>query len=220
MPTISKENYLKAVYGRSLEIGGGATTSSLSEELEVSNAAISDMAKKLSDEGLINYAKYKGIELTRPGKKIALTVIRRHRLWELFLIKVLGLSWSEVHDEAEKLEHSTSDFLLDKIDDFLGNPKVDPHGDPIPQKDGSMPTMPELISLHESEIGKKYRIGRVRDKSTELMNYLTKIGIELFKEIKIVDKLSFDNSVIIKVDSINHSLSEFVASHIFIEKAS
>ena len=217
MPTISKENYLKAVYS-SLEIDAGATTSALSQKLEVSNAAISDMAKKLSDEGLINYAKYRGMELTGEGKKIALKVIRRHRLWELFLIKVLGLSWSEVHDEAESLEHSTSEFLIDKIDDYLGNPKVDPHGDPIPKRNGTLPKLPELINMQQTEIGKKYRIGRVNDKSNDLMNYLTQIGIELSKEVKIVDKLSFDNSVIVEIDSVNHSLSEFVASNIFLEK--
>lgn len=218
MPTISKENYLKAVYSESLEEAAGAKTSVLSEKLEVSNAAISEMARKLSDEGLLNYAKYRGVELTGEGKKIALKVIRRHRLWELFLIKVLGMSWSEVHDEAERLEHSTSDFLIDKIDDFLDNPTVDPHGDPIPRRNGTLPKLPELINMLNAEIGCKYKIGRVNDRSSDLMNYLTQIGLELFKKIEIVDKLSFDNSVIIKVDSINHSLSEFVASNIFLEK--
>ncbi len=218
MPTVSKENYLKAVYNQSLEERANATTSVLSEKLEISNAATSEMAKKLSDAGLVNYAKYKGVELTGEGKKIALKIIRRHRLWELFLIKVLGMSWSEVHDEAEKLEHFTSDFLIDKIDNFLGNPTVDPHGDPIPQKNGTLPKMPELINMQNAEIGKKYSVGRVNDKNSDLVNYLTKLGLELFKELEIVDKLPFDNSVIIKVDSINHSLSEFVASNIFLEK--
>jgi DtxR family Mn-dependent transcriptional regulator len=131
---------------------------------------------------------------------------------------VLGLSWSEVHDEAEKLEHSTSDFLINKIDDFLGNPKFDPHGDPIPNKNGTLPKLPELLNVQEAEIGDKYKVRRVNDKNNDLMNYLTKIGLELFKEIEIVDKLSFDNSVLVKVDSVNHMLSEFVASHIFLEK--
>lgn len=216
MPTISKENYLKAVYSQSLEQQTEATTSVLSEKLEVSNAAISDMAKKLSNAGLIDYTKYKGVELTGEGKKIALKIIRRHRLWELFLIKVLGLSWSEVHDEAEKLEHSTSDFLIDKIDDFLENPKFDPHGDPIPNKNGTLPKLPELLNMKDAEIGKSYYVRRVNDKNNDLMNYLTQIGLVLLKEIEIVDKLSFDGSIIVKVDSVNHLLSEFVASHIFL----
>lgn len=218
MPTISKENYLKAVYSRKTESGGGATTSELAEKLEISNAAISDMAKKLSEQGLITYAKYKGMELTSKGEKLALKVIRRHRLWELFLIQVLGLSWSEVHDEAENLEHSTSDFLIDKIDEYLGYPKFDPHGDPIPQKNGTIPKTPEVIELKNAEVGVKYKIGRVNDSSSELINYLTKIGIKLAKEIEIVEKLSFDNSVIVKIDSKNHSLSEVVASNVFLER--
>lgn len=218
MPTISKENYLKAVYNKSKEDGSGATTSALAENLEISNAAISDMARKLSDEGLINYAKYKGMELTGEGKKIALKVIRRHRLWELFLIQVLGLSWSEVHDEAENLEHSTSDHLIDKIDEYLGFPKFDPHGDPIPQKNGLLPSAPEVVELAKASIGKKYKVGRVNDKNNDLIKYLTKIGISLSKEIEIVEKLSFDNSVIIQVDSERHSLSEFAASNVFLVK--
>lgn len=218
MPTISKENYLKAVYSRISESGSGATTSVLAEKLEISNAAISDMARKLSDQGLVTYAKYKGMELTSKGEKVALEVIRRHRLWELFLIQVLGLSWSEVHDEAENLEHHTSNFLIDKIDEFLGKPKFDPHGDPIPQKNGSIPKAPEVIELGKAEIGRKYKVGRVSDKNNELISYLTKIGIELAKEIEIVDKLGFDNSVIVKIDSNHHSLSELVAANVFLER--
>jgi len=218
MPTVSKENYLKAVYNRINESEGGATTSVLAEKLEVSNAAISDMAKKLSDQGLITYAKYKGMELTSKGEKIALKVIRRHRLWELFLMQSLGLSWSEVHDEAENLEHHTSDFLIDKIDEFLGTPKFDPHGDPIPQKNGVVPKSPEVVELGKAEVGKKYKVGRVSDKNNDLINYLTQIGIELSKEIEIIDKLSFDKSVIVKIDSKNYSLSELVASNVFLER--
>lgn len=218
MPTISKENYLKAVYTRINEVEGGATTSALAEKLEISNAAISDMAKKLADEGLITYTKYKGMQLTKKGEKIALRVIRRHRLWELFMIKALGLSWSEVHDEAENLEHSTSDFLIDKIDDYLGHPKFDPHGDPIPQKNGSIPKTPEVIELKEAEVGGKYKVGRVSDKNSDLIIYLTKIGISLSKEIEIMEKLAFDKSVIVKIDSSQHSLSEVVSSNIFLEK--
>ncbi len=218
MPTVSKENYLKAVYNRINEEGTGATTSALAEKLEISNAAVSDMAKKLADEGLITYEKYKGMQLTNSGKKIALRIIRRHRLWELFMIQVLGLSWSEVHDEAENLEHSASDFLIDKIDDYLGYPKIDPHGDPIPQKNGSIPKAPEVIELKEAEVGKKYKVGRVNDKNNELIIYLTKIGISLSKEVEIMEKLAFDNSVIIKIDSTQHSLSEIVSSNVFLEK--
>lgn len=218
MSTVSKENYLKAVFSHSFEDGRNANTSALAEKLEVSNAAISEMAKKLSDEGLLTYAKYKGVGLTGKGEKLALQVIRRHRLWELFLMEVLGLTWSEVHDEAENLEHSTSDFLIDKIDQFLGNPKFDPHGDPIPQKDGSIPKIPKYEALESAKIGERYLVARVNDSNNDLMNYISKIGIKLNKELTVVDKLNFDNSVIINIDGSNHSLSQFVAKNLFVTK--
>jgi len=219
MPTISKENYLKTIYSHSNEDGKNASTSVLAEKLEVSNAAISDMAKKLSDQGLLTYARYKGVELTDEGEKIALQVIRRHRLWELFLIKVLRLEWSEVHAEAENLEHSTSSFLIDKIDEFLGYPQYDPHGDPIPQKNGAIPKLPEFIPLAETVTGGKYTVVRVNDRNKDLINYISKIGIKLDVKFTVIDKLSFDNSVIIKINGINHSLSEFVSQNLFVRKA-
>lgn len=135
MSTISKENYLKVIFNQNELVNDFVTTSQMAQELDVSNAAISDMAKKLSSEGLITYEKYKGMELTSKGEKMALKVIRRHRLWELFLMKILGLNWSEIHDEAENLEHHSSDFLIDKIDEYLGYPEFDPHGHPIPKKE-------------------------------------------------------------------------------------
>ena len=122
------------------------STAFLADKLEVSNAASTDMVKRLNTQGLLRYEKYKGVELTDQGEKLALRTIRRHRLWETFLINTLGLSWSEVHEEAEVLEHQTSDFLIDKIDQFLDYPEFDPHGDPIPSKDGKIPEIPDAIS--------------------------------------------------------------------------
>ena len=216
MSTISKENYLKAVFNTNYEDGVRANTSGLAEKLEVSNAAISEMAKKLSDEGLLTYAKYKGMGLTDKGEELALQIIRRHRLWELFLIESLGLSWSEVHDEAEHLEHSTSDFLIDKIDEYLGYPEFDPHGSPIPQKDGSIPEVPESFPLKDAETGKRCVVIKVNDSRSDLIHYISRIGIKLRKEVKIIDKLEFDNSVIVEIDGNNHSLSEFVARNLFV----
>ena len=199
--------------------GASVSTSQVAHELDVSNAAISEMAKKLCKQGLVSYEKYKGMELTGEGEKAALAVIRRHRLWELFLIEVLGLSWGEVHEEAEKLEHYTSDFLLDKMDEFLGAPEFDPHGDPIPRKNGELPDLPDFISLADTEKGKMYKIVRVDDRNSELIKYFTKLGLGLDKNIEIVDKLSFDNSVIIKIDGNINSLSAKVAENLFVTTA-
>jgi len=216
MPTISKENYLKTIYQRAQTNNEPVTTSYVASKLEVSNAATSEMAKKLSDDGLISHEKYKGIELTDNGREIALQIIRRHRLWELFLIKVLGLSWGEVHDEAEMLEHSTSELLINTIDDYLGNPKFDPHGSPIPDRFGNLPVTPAIIALTKCRTGKKYRIAKINDKSSELMNYFSRLGLELEKEIAIEDRLEFDNSITLSIDNRIHSLSEKICENVYV----
>ncbi|MEN8194662.1 MAG: metal-dependent transcriptional regulator, partial [Bacteroidota bacterium] len=145
MPSISKENYLKAVYQLCQNSANSVSTLALAQKLNITNAATSDMAKGLLKQGFVNYKKYKGVSLTSKGKEIAVGILRRHRLWELFLMQSLELGWEEVHNEAENLEHQTSDFLIDKIDDYLGNPQFDPHGEPIPQKNGSIPRMVDQI---------------------------------------------------------------------------
>lgn len=214
MPTISKENYLKSIYSLNVTNEENVTTSQVAQKLDITNAATSEMARKLSEQGYLTYEKYKGVELTDKGKKVALQIIRRHRLWEAFLMKVLGMSWSEVHDEAERLEHNTSEALINKIDEHLDFPEFDPHGHPIPNKNGEIPKIPKLVSLVNAEVGKRYKIFRVADESSELIQYLTKLDLILYKEIKIVEKLSFDNSIIVQVNGSNHSLSEKVAEKV------
>lgn len=215
MATVSTENYLKTIY-QSRDSDEKISTSAMADKLEVSNAAISDMAKKLSSNGLISYKKYEGIELTEKGLKLAMQVVRRHRLWELFLTKVLGLSWSEVHQEAEKLEHHSSDALVNKIEEYLEYPTVDPHGDPIPDREGNLPKLPEFKKLLECEPGISCKIVRVHDKNMELMDYLSRIGLTLNKKIKVLQKLSFDNSLIIKLDGSEYSLSEKISDNVFV----
>ncbi len=220
MPSISKENYLKAIFIGNRADKKPLTTTEIASRLEISNAATSEMARKLADSGLIKYEKYKGLRLTKKGERIAVNVIRRHRLWELFLLKVLKLNWAEVHDEAEKLEHISSEKLIDKIDEFLNYPKFDPHGEPIPDKNGELPDLPKTIKLSETEIGKEYFVIKVDDSSNELMNYLTKIGLKLYEKIKVADKLKFDNSVIIMLKSKQINLSKKVAESIFVSESS
>ena len=217
MKTISKENYLKAIYGLANKNGETVPTSVIARELNVSNAAISEMANKLSNQGFVEHKKYKGIKILAKGKKVAINVLRKHRLWELFLMETLGLNWGEVHHEAEKLEHSTSDLLIDRIDEYLNYPISDPHGAPIPNKSGNYRSEVKDFPMSECLIGKSYKISRVNDKSPDLMSYLSQINIALNKKIKINDKLSFDGSIIIAVDGISHSLSEKLIDNIFIK---
>ena len=216
MTSINTEDYLKAIYGISSGNGDLVSTTFLAEKLDVSKAAASEMAKKLSEKGLIDYTRYKGLRLTDDGETAALKVIRRHRLWELFLMNELGLSWSEVHDEAERLEHQTSEFLINKIDEYLDYPEFDPHGDPIPNSDGKLPELPEFKTLNECEISQKYKIVKVNDSNNELMKYFTRLGLTLNTEIKVLEKLSFDNSVVIKVNGNEYALSEKISENLFV----
>ncbi|MFC2083760.1 metal-dependent transcriptional regulator, partial [Bacteroidota bacterium] len=197
--------------------GQKVSTSIISSKLSISNAAASEMMKILHKEGYLIHEKYRGVELTQKGKKLALSIIRRHRLWELFLIKTLGLSWSQVHDEAEELEHYTSDNLLEQIERFLKYPKFDPHGDPIPNSSGEMPKIPSLISLKDGMEGKRYRIARVIHDSRELMEYLTELGIRINIIVEVEKKLSVDNSIYIKMNNKSYYISEKVSNNIFVE---
>ncbi len=217
MNSISKENYIKTIYSLNKESGSIVTTSALAKKMEVSNSASSEMANKLSGLGFVNHQKYRGLSLTRKGEEEALKIIRRHRLWELFLVKVLNLPWSRVDEEADRLEHQTSEFLIDKIDAFLGYPEFDPHGSPIPGKNGELPELPELIPLSDAEPGIEYVITEVSDSSIELMDYFTKIGIGIDTQIKLVQKLVFDNSVIVSINKNEYTLSHQVAKSIFLK---
>jgi len=218
MPTISKEDYLKVIYQSVQNSGKSVTVSELSQILDVSNAAISDMAKKLNNMNLISYEKYHGMELTKKGEEIALNVLRRHRLWELFLMNVLKISWADVHDQAEKLEHNTSDFLIDKIDEFLGFPEFDPHGAPIPNKYGILPVIPEMILLKAGSIGTVYIVKKVNDYDSELINYLSQIGLLLNSTIELKHIHSFDKSIKILLNGYEHILSEKLTENIFISE--
>ena len=138
MPSNTIENYLKAIYKISEKEQKTVSTSAISNEMNTTSASVTDMLKRLSYKELINYKKYRGVTLTKEGNRIATNLIRKHRLWEVFLLKHLNFRWHEVHDIAEELEHIDSDDLIERLDGFLGHPKFDPHGDPIPNKDGKI----------------------------------------------------------------------------------
>jgi len=211
----SIEDYLKNIYTIKLAVGK-VSTSLLAEKLGVSAAAVSDMVSKLSRTGYIKNTPYKGFELTKKGQDIAINLIRKHRIWEVFLLKHLKYPWEQVHTEAENLEHASSDELILKLEDFLEFPKYDPHGDPIPDRNGKF-IHDELKPLSNIDIGESVTIKRVPDENSEVLLYLTKMGLKLNDKVKVVEKINFDNSIQILVKKNKIFLSEKLANSIFFD---
>ena len=176
------------------------------------------MIKKLSDKEVVIYKKYQGVKLTELGKKIAANVVRKHRLWEVFLVEKLNFSWDEVHDVAEQLEHIKSPKLINQLDALLGFPTHDPHGDPIPDKDGNLKTIDKslLSTLQKNESG--VCVG-VDDSSSEFLQFLDKKGITLGKQIKVLEKEDFDDSLSILIGDKKLSISNKIANNLYIQKA-
>ena len=202
MLSITEENYLKALFkltSSSLE-KSNAGTNEMATHLNVKPATVNDMLKKLKEKNLINYEKYKKITFTPEGKKLALEVLRKHRLWETFLYEKLQFSWDEVHEVAEQLEHIQSERLVNKLDEFLGFPTEDPHGDAIPDIHGNMKTIEKQL-LSDGIISQKYICVGVKDTSSEFLKYLDKQEIALGSKIEFLSKESFDLSVKIKIDN-------------------
>jgi len=212
----SLEDYLKNIYYLQTT-AGKVTNMILAERMNISAAAVSDMISKISKSGYIKNIPYKGFELTKKGEKIAINLVRKHRLWEVFLVKNLNFPWDKVHPEAENLEHASSDELVLKLENFLGNPKFDPHGHPIPDKDGKIPVS-NLTCISELNVGDKAVIRQVSDESSEVLEYLSKAGLKLNDKIELIEKISFDNSIQIKLKSIKIFLSEKLSKNIFITK--
>jgi len=179
VPSLTVENYIKAIYQIcATQQDQAAATGQLAASLGVSPGSVTSMVKTLGESGLVTYTPYEGVRLTSAGTALALRVLRRHRLIELFLVKTLQLSWDEVHEEAEHMEHAVSDLLVDRIDEFLGHPQVDPHGDPIPRADGSL-DVPEVRQLAECQAGEQFCLARVSDQSPPFLRYLTDSGLPL-----------------------------------------
>ncbi len=217
MINISQEDYLTAIF-RNLDDAGEIKPNLLASKLEISNAAVTDMLRKLSRDGFVDYQKYKSIKLTSEGEGYAKNMLRRHRIWEVFLHQTLGMPWDKVHDEAEKLEHSSSDEIINLLEEFLDYPEVDPHGYPIPDKNGKMKKSKTVIAITELNENDSAKVIRVNDDVKNLLSYVTKIGIALGKVILIKDKLEYDGSVLIKIENKEINLSNKIASNIFVEK--
>lgn len=215
MKNISKEDYLSVIY-KSCDSNGVIKANQIAEKLNISGAAVTDMLRKLSKEGYVDYKRYKGTKLTKSGEGYARSMVRRHRIWEVFLHQVVGLPWDKVHNEAENLEHSSSDELIERLEEMLDYPEFDPHGDPIPDRNGKMPKSNHGIPLSAVEPGNIVRVNRVPDFDSSFLQYISKIGIELNKEITVLDALEFDHSLSIKVDKKETSISSKIAANIFV----
>ncbi|MCU0398635.1 MAG: metal-dependent transcriptional regulator [Cyclobacteriaceae bacterium] len=198
MLSFTEENYLKAIYHLSAGGTKAVLTNEIAEAMETKPASVTDMVKRLASKNMITYERYYGVNVTKPGKSEALSIIRKHRLWETFLVEKLGFNWDEVHDVAEQLEHIQSPLLIQKLDEFLGFPSVDPHGDPIPDKHGKF-HITRQIPIADSS-GKKTVVSAVKDSSPAFLQYLNKIGVYIGVSIQVLEKIEFDRSVEIMID--------------------
>lgn len=198
MYTLSEENYLKSIYRLSQQPNFKITPTAIAESLKNNPASVVDMIRKLTDKQLIEYDKKKGVKLTPVGLKDAVLIVRRHRLWEVFLLEKLGYHWDEIHDIAEELEHISDASLADRLDKFLGFPEYDPHGDPIPKANGKVPK-PYSVTLADLKTGDTCRVAAVKDTSSSFLQYLQKLDIGIGTNIKLLEKISYDNSLVISI---------------------
>jgi len=200
MISFAEENYLKAIFKITEKDRKSAGTNAIAAILNTSAASVTDMLQRLAEKELVSYEKYKGVSLAPSGNKIATDLIRKHRLWEVFLVDKLNFSWEQIHDIAEQMEHIKSEALIDKLDNYLGNPRFDPHGDPIPTKEGKFMIRNQysLDLLHEGETG--VLVG-VRHHMTEFLNYLNELKIALGTELRVIKKLEFDKSTRVRINN-------------------
>ena len=216
MISFSEENYLKAIFHLQRKFPAGVSTNALAEEMSTKASSVTDMVKKLSEKELVNYKKYQGVKISKKGEKAAVEVVRKHRLWEVFLVEKLNFSWAEVHEVAEQLEHIQSEKLVLELDKLLGFPQKDPHGDPIPDRNGNFTTSDKIL-LSELEVGKNGLFVGVKDSSREFLEYLDKNQISLGKEISVRSREPFDQSLVIEIDGKKIHISRAVSNNLFIK---
>jgi DtxR family transcriptional regulator, Mn-dependent transcriptional regulator len=214
----AEENYLKVIFKLSTGADKRVGTKFIAERSATQPSSVTDMVKKLAAKKLVNYKKYHGVKLTPRGELIAIDVIRKHRLWEEFLSEYLDFKWDEVHAVAEELEHISSEMLIEKLDKFLNYPKFDPHGDPIPDRKGVFPEA-QSVRLSELEHGQAGTVAGLADKSVSFLKYLDELGIQIGSEIKVLEHISFDHSVLILKDEVekNH-VSQKVSDNLLIKR--
>ncbi len=217
MQNISKEDYLSTIY-KHRETDGAIKANQIAENLSVSNAAVTDMLKKLAKDGYVDYKRYHGIKLTGDGEEYAKNMVRRHRIWEVFLHQIVGIPWDKVHKEAHNLEHGSSDELINRMEEMLDFPAFDPHGDPIPSKEGVLPKQKKNKPLSLLKTNEKGKVIRVNDYDNSFLNYLSRIGVELGKEIQVKERLEFDRSLLIAINGKEINISNTLAANIFVEE--
>ena len=215
--TVTEENYIKAIYHLQ-QNDSNVTTNEVADLLHTKASSVTDMLKKLNTKNILNYEKYQGFTLSDNGKKIALTIVRKHRLWEYFLVEKLQFGWDEVHEVAEELEHISSKKLVEKLDAFLEHPKFDPHGDPIPDVNGKMVVLPQ-INLTDLPLNELAAVTAVGSQSSELLELLKHKKIAIGTKISIKKKFLFDNSVEIKIQNqVAFTISQQLAQALFVKK--
>ncbi|MDX1363552.1 metal-dependent transcriptional regulator [Arenibacter latericius] len=214
--TRSEENYIKTIFHIGRQGKEAVSTNSIAEQMDTKPSSVTDMVKKLAEKDLVNYKKYQGVSLTEMGNKIALGVIRKHRLWEVFLVEKLDFSWDEVHEVAEQLEHIKSDKLIDRLDRLLKYPKYDPHGDPIPDKDGGFEERDEIL-LSEVPVGGGGICVGVKDSSASFLKFLDKNNIGLGDHIQVLEIEEFDGSLLIGIGENQKQISHQIAANLYIK---
>lgn len=214
--TTSEENYLKVIYHLSLVSPKGVNTNAIAGMLETKASSVTDMLKKLSDKDLVSYQKYQGVTLTEKGFHSAKMIVRKHRLWEVFLVDKLQFSWDEVHDIAEELEHIQSIALIDKLDAYLSYPDFDPHGDPIPNRQGEIKKTSKLL-LSEAELNTQYQCVGVKDSSSDFLKYLDKQKIALGSRFVVKEKESYDDTLLVEVNSKTITISNKTATNLYVQ---
>ncbi|MEZ6065074.1 MAG: metal-dependent transcriptional regulator [Planctomycetaceae bacterium] len=222
MPSLTVENYCKAIFQLGQRSGmEWVATGQLATQLGVSPGSVTSMLKALAESALVEYRPYEGVRLTRSGGSLALRMVRRHRLIELFLVRTLGMTWDEVHDEAEHMEHAVSDSLIDRIDEFLGRPDADPHGDPIPSADGELrKDGAELQPLTECPAGARVRVARILDQGSDFLRFLTESGLEIGTEVMIRQSSREAGIVSVSIDEQSLPLGWPAAGQILVDRIS
>ncbi len=212
----AEENYLKAIFKISEKEGKAASTNAIASEMQTTAASVTDMLRRLAEKNLIDYEKYRGVQLTEEGGRVATALIRKHRLWEVFLMEKLGFAWDEVHELAEQLEHVQGDSLIERLDAFLGYPRFDPHGDPIPDAQGRWAFRPQVL-LSQMQPGDAGAVTGVNDHSAAFLQYLDQLGIALGVRLELLERIPFDQSVRIRTpDGAERTLSEKVGQNLFL----
>ncbi len=214
-----EENYLKCIYSLGLKSPDGVSTNAIAQKIEATAPSVTDMLKKLGAKGWVDYKKYQGASLTETGLKIAIEVIRKHRLWEVFLVEKLDFKWDEVHELAEQLEHIHSKELTNRLDAFLEHPRLDPHGDPIPDAEGKIHVDQSSVVLSRAELKRTYIVVGVKDSSAEFLRYLDATKLILGAQLEVIEEYPFDHSLLLKFAEGQIHVSSQVAKNLIVKPA-